>query len=77
MHLLFYPSSRMPMEVFNFLQFLPYPLLDQSSQKYKPFDETYGKETADANQPSLTSKPGEPKEDVDNQNLLAAGVFSF
>ena len=56
---------------------MPYPLLDQSSQKYKPFDETYGKETADANQPSLTSKPGEPKEDVDNQNLLAVGVFSF
>ena len=57
--------------------FLPYPLLDLSSQKYKPFDQTYGKETTDTSRPSLTSKPGKPKADVENHNLLIAGVFFF
>ena len=61
---------RMPNEVFNYLQFLPYPLLDPSSQKYKPFDQTYGKETTDTNRSFLTSKPGKPKADVKNHNLL-------
>ena len=68
---------RMPNEVFNSLHFLPCPLLDPSSKKYKPFYQTYGKETTDTNQPSLTSKPDKPKPDVENHNLLIAGVFSF
>ena len=67
----------MPEEAFNSLHFLPYPFLDPNSQKYKPSDQTYGKETTDANRPSSTLKPGKPKADVDNKNLLAAGVFSF
>ena len=68
---------RMPNEVFNSLHFLPYPLLDPSSQKYKPFDQIYGKETTDTNRPSLTSKPGKPTADVETHNLFVAGVFSF
>ena len=67
----------MPNEVFNSLYFLLYPLLDPGSQKYKPFDQAYGKETTDTNQPSLTSKPGKPKVDVKNHNLLVSGLFSF
>ena len=67
----------MPNEVFNSLHFSPYPLLHPSSQKYKPFDQTCGKETTDTNQLSLTSKPGKPKADVENHSLLVAGVFSF
>ena len=68
---------RMLNEVFNFLHFLPYSLLDPSSQKYKPFDQTYGKETTDTKRPSLISKPGKPKANVETHNLLVAGVFSF
>lgn len=54
---------------------MPYPLLHLSSQKYKPFNQTYGKETTNAKQPK--SKLGRPKVDVDNQNLFATGVLSF
>ena len=67
----------MPNEVFNSLYFLAYALLDPSSQKYKPFNQAYGKETTDTNQPSLTSKPGKPKVNVKNHNLLVSGSFSF
>ena len=68
---------RIPNEVFNSLHFLPYLLLGSSSQKYKPFDQTYGKEATDTNGPSMTSKPGKPKADVETHNLLVAGVLSF
>ena len=68
---------RMPNEVFNYLQFLPYPLLDPSSQKYKPFDQTYGRETTDTNQPSWTSKPGKPKADVENLVCFLSNSFCF
>ena len=45
-------SLQIPNEVLNFLHFLPYPLLDPCPKKYKPFDQTYGKETTDTNLPS-------------------------
>ena len=66
-----------PNEVFNSLHFFPYALLDPSSQKYKTFDQTYGKGRTDTNRPALTSKPGKPKADLKNHNLLVAGVFFF
>ena len=68
---------QMPNEVFNALHFLPYPLLNPSSGKYKPFDQAYGKEATDTSWPSLTSKSGKPKANVETHNLLVAGVFSF
>ena len=48
-------SPRMPIEKFKQLHFLPDPVL-KTKDSYKSFEEVYGEETTDKDQPSLKSE---------------------
>ena len=56
-----------------FLCHIPYLIQDHKSTNHL----ISPREATKVNQPSLTSKPGKPKADIDNQNLSVAGMFYF
>ncbi|KAI8517529.1 hypothetical protein Bbelb_035460 [Branchiostoma belcheri] len=49
---------RLPTEVFNQLESFPDPMLDSTGEHFKPFTEAYGRETTEADRPSLSRTTG-------------------
>ena len=67
--------ANLPADVFKDLHFLPDPVLDETSQKYKPFSEAYGAVTTDAHRPSAKSKVSKTDADKKNGRLFVGGKF--
>lgn len=74
----FYCMQHLPRllpEEFERLHFLPLPLLDTSEQHYLKFEELYGKQPSNSDQPSKVATPSEEskKNDKARKSVLVAG----
>ena len=63
---------RLPDDIYNSLHFLPDPVVDHSSNRFKSFPDVYGTATTESDRPSLKTSKAKNHTDKENKGLFVA-----